>query len=56
MLSKSKKLSKKEIKEDKLVTQYYNAIEFYEANKNTLLTIAAAIVGLKLSHKTTFEH
>lgn len=43
MLSKKKKLSKKEIKEDKLVTQYYNFVSFYEDNKNRILTIAAAV-------------
>ena len=36
MLTKRKKLSKKEIKEDKLVTAYYKAIGFFEENKNRI--------------------
>src|ERR1035438_7519928 len=36
MLTKRKKLSRKEIKEDKLVTTYYKAIAFFEENKNRL--------------------
>ena len=36
MLTKRKKLSKKEIKEDKLVTTYYKAYGFIQENKNRL--------------------
>lgn len=50
MLTKRKKLSKKEIKEDKLVTTYYKVYGFVEENKKNvligagvLLVIAAAV-------------
>ena len=36
MLTKKKKLSKKEIKEDKLVTYYYKAFNFFNENKNRI--------------------
>lgn len=36
MINKKKKLSKKEIKEDKLVTTYYKSLAFFEENKQRL--------------------
>lgn len=47
MLTKQKKLSRKEIKEDKLVEFYYRSQSFFEENKNTIimyLGIAALVV------------
>ncbi|MCK7521813.1 MAG: hypothetical protein MZV64_31110 [Ignavibacteriales bacterium] len=50
MLTKKKKLSKKEIKEDRLVTTYYKAYNYFNENKNRigmyaggLLVVIAAI-------------
>lgn len=43
MLTKKKKLSKKQIKEDKLVTTYYQAQKFYEEYQSKLLIIGGAI-------------
>ena len=43
MLTKRKKLSKKEMKEDKLVTAYYKVYSFVNENKNRLLTYAGAL-------------
>ncbi len=50
MLAKKKKLSKREIKEDKLVTTYYQALNYFQENKNRvgyyvggLLVVIAAI-------------
>ncbi len=52
MLAKKKKLSKKEIKEDKLVTTFYEAKSFYEENQTKILAavgvIAAIIVAVIL--------
>lgn len=47
MLTKQKKLSRKEIKEDKLVEIYYKSQSFFEENKNRIfmyLGIAALVV------------
>ncbi len=44
MLTKKKKLSKKEIKEDKLVSLYYKAYGYYDENKSRILYYAAGIV------------
>ena len=46
MLTKQKKLSRKEIKEDKLVEFYYKSLSFFEENKNKIFTYlgAAALV------------
>lgn len=47
MLTKQKKLSRKEIKEDKLVEFYYKSQNFFEENKTKILTyvgVAAAVV------------
>ncbi|MGD1006793.1 MAG: tetratricopeptide repeat protein [Ignavibacteriaceae bacterium] len=57
MLTKKKKLSKKEIKEDKLVSFYYKAYGFFTENQSRVLTyagIAAAIIILAvfyINHK-----
>ena len=52
MLAKKKKLSKKEIKEDKLVTTFYEAKSFYEENQTKILaalgTLAIIIVAIVL--------
>jgi tetratricopeptide (TPR) repeat protein len=49
MLTKRKKLSRKEIKEDKLVTAYYKAIAFFEENKNRLAMYAGILAVLILA-------
>ena len=46
MLTKKKKLSKKEIKEDKLVSFYYKAYGFFDENKSRVLTYAGVLVVL----------
>ena len=50
MLQKKKKLSRKEIKEDKLVSFFYKSQSFIEENKNRLLTyglvLAAVVIGV----------
>jgi tetratricopeptide (TPR) repeat protein len=57
MLSKKKKLTRKEIKEDKLVTYYYKVYGYLMENKNHLgiyaggLIIAAAAIYFYLSNK-----
>ena len=43
MLKKQKKLSRKEIKEDKLVEFYYKAVAFYEENKNKVFLYAGVV-------------
>jgi tetratricopeptide (TPR) repeat protein len=48
MLTKQKKLSRKEIKEDKLVEYYYRSQSFFEENKNKVFTyvgIAAVVIA-----------
>ena len=42
MLTKQKKLSRKEIKEDKLVEFYYKSQSFFEENKNKIFTYLGA--------------
>lgn len=44
MLAKKKKLSKKEIKEDKLVTTFYEAKTFYKENQTIIFSVVAAVV------------
>ncbi len=46
MLTKKKKLSKKEIKEDKLVESYYKAYGFFDENKSRIGLYAVIIVAL----------
>jgi len=51
MLTKKKKLSKKEIKEDKLVSFYYKAYGFFNENKSRVITyagVAAAVIVLAI--------
>lgn len=43
MLIKQKKLSRKEIKEDKLVEFYYKSQSFFEENKNKIFTYLGAL-------------
>ncbi len=43
MLTKQKKLSRKEIKEDKLVEFYYKSQSFFEENKNKIFTYLGAL-------------
>ena len=45
MLEKRKKISKKQIKEDKLVTSYYQAISFFQDYQAKIL-IGAGIVAV----------
>ena len=44
MLTKKKKLSKKEIKEDKLVELYYKSQAYFEENKNRIILYAGVLV------------
>jgi tetratricopeptide (TPR) repeat protein len=46
MLTKKKKLSRKEIKEDKLVEFYYKAQSFYEGNKNRVFIYGGILVAV----------
>lgn len=43
MLTKKKKLVRKEIKEDKLVEFYYKSLNFFEENKNKVFTYLGAV-------------
>lgn len=58
MLTKRKHISKKEIKEDKLVTSYYQAVKFFDQYKSQLyiyaiaLVVVAAGVYWYLNHKS----
>ncbi len=49
MLTKQKKLSRKEIKEDKLVEFYYKSQSFFEENKNKIFTYLGAVVLVVLA-------
>jgi len=46
MLTKQKKLSRKEIKEDKLVEYYYKSQSFFEENKNKVLMYAGILAAV----------
>lgn len=46
MLTKKKKITRKEIKEDKLVTTYYKAIGFFNENKSKIYLYAGILVGV----------
>lgn len=48
MLAKKKKLTKREIKEDKLVTTYYKAYNYFNENKNRIGIYAGAFIALIL--------
>lgn len=43
MLTKRKKLSKKQIKEDKLVTTYYQAVGYFDENRNRIFIYVGAL-------------
>ncbi len=49
MLTKKKKLSRKEIKEDKLVSTYYQAQSFVMENRSRLLTYGGILVVIALA-------
>jgi tetratricopeptide (TPR) repeat protein len=49
MLTKQKKLSRKEIKEDKLVEFYYKSQSFFEENKNKIFTYLGAVALVVLA-------
>jgi tetratricopeptide (TPR) repeat protein len=57
MLTKKKKLSKREIKEDKLVTTYYKAINYFQENKNRIgyyvggLIVVIAVIYFYMNNK-----
>jgi tetratricopeptide (TPR) repeat protein len=46
MLTKKKKLSKKQIKEDKLVVTYYKVLGYFQENKNRIVIYVAAFLVL----------
>ena len=46
MLTKKKKLSKKEIKQDRLVTFYYKAYGYFEENKTKILYYIVGLVAV----------
>lgn len=46
MIAKKKKLTRKEIKEDKLVTTYYKIREYFEQNSRTLTIYAGVIIAV----------
>ncbi len=62
MLTKKKKLSKKEIKEDKLISFYYKAYGYFNENKSALVLYGAVIVVVivaayfYISHKSENNH
>lgn len=49
MLAKKKKLSKKQIKEDKLVTSYYQVQKFYEENQSQIFIVAAVVAVIVIA-------
>jgi len=46
VLTKKKKISKKEIKEDKLVTTYYKSIDYFNQHKNKIYLYGGIVVVL----------
>jgi len=46
MLTKKKKLSRREIKEDKLVSTYYKAYGYFDENRSRVLTFGAILIGV----------
>lgn len=46
MLAQKKKITKKQLKEDSLVTFYYQAVKFYEDNMKPILIVAGSVVVL----------
>jgi tetratricopeptide (TPR) repeat protein len=49
MLTKKKKLSRKEIKEDKLVSSYYKTLGYFEENRSRLLLYAGILAAIVLA-------
>lgn len=49
MLQKKKKLTRKEIKEDKLVSVFYKSQSFFEENKNRLITYGLVLAAVVLA-------
>ncbi len=56
MLTKKKKLSKKEIKEDKLVSFYYKTYGYFAENRSRVLTYAGALVVVVILVIFYFNH
>ncbi len=46
MLTKKKKLSKKQIKEDKLVLTYYKGLNYFQENQNRIIIYVVAFLAL----------
>lgn len=46
MLTGKKKISRKEIKEDKLVTTYYQAVQYFEENKSRIYIYAGVLLAV----------
>ena len=46
MLTKKKKLSRKEIKEDKLISAYYKAYGYFEENRSRVLTFSGILIAI----------
>lgn len=49
MLTKKKKLSRKEIKEDKLVSTYYKVYGYFQENSSRLLTYVGVLIVIALA-------
>jgi tetratricopeptide (TPR) repeat protein len=49
MLTKKKKLTRKEIKEDKLVSTYYKVLSYFEENRSRLLTYGGVLLVIALA-------
>ena len=49
MIGKKKKLSKKELQEDKLVTSFYKSQEFFEEHKQKIIIVVSAIAVVILA-------
>lgn len=56
MIAKPKKISKKEIQEDTLVTGYYKSLDFVEHNKNQIFIAVGAAVVIILAAFFYFSH
>lgn len=56
MLKKKKKLSKKEIKQDKLVEFYYKAYGFFDDNKSRILTYGVVVIVIAAALVFYFNH
>ena len=46
MLTKKKKLSRREIKEDKLVSTYYKVYGYFEENRSRILVVGGIILAV----------